>query len=84
MDFRRVIDAILLDNMSPANISKTIKAIQKLTLPHSPLIEVSGNITLDTISEYAIEGVDIISAGILTHSVPALDISLELKPLKKK
>jgi nicotinate-nucleotide pyrophosphorylase (carboxylating) len=42
--------------------------------------ETSGGINLDTIKAYAETGVDYISVGALTHSAPALDISLDLDP----
>ena len=42
-------------------------------------IELSGGITEDNLADYLIDGVDVISAGALTHSVKALDISLEIK-----
>jgi nicotinate-nucleotide pyrophosphorylase (carboxylating) len=43
------------------------------------LVEASGGITLETIREVAATGVDLISSGSLTHSVRALDISLEIR-----
>lgn len=74
-------DALLLDNMAPSEVSKTVKALRKLNLPRPPLIEVSGNITLDNIALYAATGVDVISAGVLTHSVQALDLSMDIIPV---
>jgi nicotinate-nucleotide pyrophosphorylase (carboxylating) len=44
-------------------------------------LEASGGVTLETVGEIARTGVDFISVGALTHSAPALDISLELEPL---
>ena len=44
-------------------------------------LEASGGITLDTVREVAETGVDYISVGALTHSAPALDVSLLLEPL---
>ena len=44
-----------------------------------PEIEVSGGITLDTVRSYAATGVDYISVGALTHSAPALNLSLEIE-----
>ncbi len=73
-------DAILLDNMTPSLVSKAVKAIKKLRLEKPPILEVSGNITLDTVADYAATGIDIISAGVLTHSVKALDLSVDLVP----
>jgi nicotinate-nucleotide pyrophosphorylase (carboxylating) len=43
------------------------------------LIEASGGITLDNVRQVAESGVDLISVGALTHSVKALDLSLELE-----
>jgi nicotinate-nucleotide pyrophosphorylase (carboxylating) len=66
-------DVILLDNM---NLSKVRQAVGLIS-GRCPT-EVSGGITLDTVRELAEAGVDFISVGALTHSVTALDISLEL------
>ncbi len=44
-----------------------------------PEIEVSGGIGLDNVRAYAEIGVDYISVGALTHSAPALDLSLEIE-----
>ncbi len=74
-------DIILLDNM-PLNRLKGslvfIKAARAaLSLP-TPLVEVSGGVTLKKARLYARLGVDRISVGALTHSAPALDLSLEV------
>lgn len=71
-------DIILLDNMSMATLKKAITYIRQ-TSPHT-LIEISGRVTLKNIKQYAKLGVDRISIGALTHSAPALDISLEIEP----
>ena len=42
------------------------------------LLEASGGVTLESVAEVAATGVDLISVGALTHSAPALDISLDL------
>jgi nicotinate-nucleotide pyrophosphorylase (carboxylating) len=44
-------------------------------------LEASGGITLETVRAHAVEGLDFISVGALTHSAPALDLSLILEPL---
>jgi nicotinate-nucleotide pyrophosphorylase (carboxylating) len=69
-------DVIMLDNMSPAAIRKAIKVI-RAAMPR-PLIEISGGINLKTVRKYAISGADYISIGAITHSAPALDISLDI------
>ena len=67
-------DIVMLDNMSLEDMRKAVRAIRG----HA-LIEASGGITLDNIRAVAETGVDLISIGALTHSVRALDISLELE-----
>ena len=68
------IDRILLDNMS----HEMMRAAVELTAGKIPL-EASGNVNLDTVAAIAATGVDFISVGALTHSVKALDISLDLR-----
>jgi nicotinate-nucleotide pyrophosphorylase (carboxylating) len=69
-------DIILLDNMKPAEVKRAVSIRNR----HGsiPFIEVSGNITIDNIEEYAGCKPDMISVGSITHSVRALDLSLEL------
>ena len=66
-------DIILLDNMS---IDMIREAVEKVA--GRALIEASGGVTMDTVRGIAETGVDFISIGALTHSAPALDISLEV------
>ena len=68
-------DIIMLDNMSPEEMRRVVSLI-----PDGVTTEASGGITLDNVREVAETGVDFISVGALTHSVKALDISLELAP----
>ena len=70
------IDVILLDNMTPAQIREAI-ALGKDKVK----FEASGGVTLKNIRQIAATGVDYISIGALTHSVRAIDFSLELTPL---
>ena len=69
-------DIIMLDNMSIDDIKKCMKLRNKIG--KYPLIEVSGNITLENIKEYSATGVERISIGSLTHSVNSIDLSLEV------
>ena len=71
-------DILLLDNMPPAEIKKTLSLIQEAALRKGLLIEVSGGINEENIPDYALDGVDVISIGALTHSVRNLDVSLEI------
>lgn len=72
------VDIIMLDNFSPIEIKKTIEILKKENLRDKVLLEASGCITLDNVEKFASTGVDIISIGMLTHSVKALDMSLEI------
>lgn len=73
-------DIIMLDNMKPADMKKAVDII-KAQAPHI-IIEASGNVTLETIKDIALSGVDVISVGRLTYSVQAIDISLDLNEKK--
>jgi nicotinate-nucleotide pyrophosphorylase (carboxylating) len=68
---------VLLDNMAPELLSRAVA----LTAGRAEL-EASGGITLDNVRAVAQTGVDYISVGALTHSAPALDVSLLLEPLE--
>lgn len=77
------VDAILLDNMTPEQVSSIVKSVRQLELTPTPILEVSGNISPENISKYANTGVDVISMGWLTHSVPALDLSIDIIPTNR-
>jgi len=70
-------DVILLDNMTPEGIASAVRRVAGRAR-----IEVSGRVTPTTISAVAVAGVDLISLGWLTHSAPALDVSLELDAIE--
>jgi nicotinate-nucleotide pyrophosphorylase (carboxylating) len=67
---------LLLDNMSPALLREIVARVGGRAA-----LEASGGVTLETIREVADTGVHFISVGALTHSAPALDLSLLLEPL---
>ena len=73
-------DIIMLDNMNVDKIKKSLKLIKgfKGSGKYRPETEVSGGVTLSTVRKFAQTGVDRISVGALTHSAPALDLSLEI------
>jgi len=71
-------DIIMLDNMAPNEVKRVIDELKSRGLRKQVLIEVSGGVNLDNVQTYASTGVDIISVGMLTHSAPALDMSLEV------
>ncbi|BCV22194.1 carboxylating nicotinate-nucleotide diphosphorylase [Moorella sp. Hama-1] len=66
-------DIIMLDNMEPEEMRRAVELVGGRAL-----VEASGGITLDRVADVAATGVDYISVGALTHSVTALDLSLEL------
>ena len=66
-------DVILLDNMAPQLIREAVALIGG-----AAVIEVSGGVRFDTLRDYALPGVNVISIGALTHSAPAADLSLTL------
>lgn len=65
-------DIVLLDNMDTATVEEAVRRTRGRAL-----LEASGGITLERITELARAGVDAISVGALTHSVPAADIGLD-------
>jgi nicotinate-nucleotide pyrophosphorylase (carboxylating) len=72
-------DAILLDNMSPAEVAAAVRRTQELCGDgRRPLLEASGGISLETVGAYSAAGVDLISIGRLTNSVSVLDIGLDV------
>lgn len=70
-------DIIMLDNMTLPEIESAVSLIRK-TAPTIP-IEVSGGVNLQNVSRIAQCGVDMIAIGAITHSAPAVDISLEIR-----
>lgn len=75
-------EIILLDNMSLTEIKQSVELIRKGA--SGVKIEVSGGVRLENVAAIAGCGVDMISVGALTHSAPAVDISLEIKPHSEK
>ena len=66
-------DVVMLDNMPVHEMKEAVTLVKGRVL-----IEASGNVTLENIKNIAETGVDFISAGALTHSAPAADISLKI------
>jgi nicotinate-nucleotide pyrophosphorylase (carboxylating) len=71
-------DILLLDNMTTDEISRVVSLLKKEEKMTGLIIEVSGGITLENVSGYAIPGVDVISMGSLTHSVVNFDVGLDI------
>ena len=78
-------DVVLLDNMAPEVMAPLCIRLRELSESHPPggggrlQLEASGGITAETLKDVATCGVDRISMGALTHSAPALDLSLDLE-----
>jgi len=71
-------EAILLDNMAVSDVKTAVERCSRVER-RIPL-EASGGITLENVRAYAETGVDFISVGALTHSAPAVDLSLRIAP----
>jgi nicotinate-nucleotide pyrophosphorylase (carboxylating) len=69
-------ESLLLDNMTPEQVRKAVTLVRErgLSIP----IEASGGMNLETVRKYALAGVDYISVGALTHSAPAVDLSMKI------
>jgi nicotinate-nucleotide pyrophosphorylase (carboxylating) len=74
-------DRILLDNMPVEAVRRAVKLVRRQA--PDVAVEASGGVTLETVGELAKAGVDYISVGALTHSAPALDMSLRLRTVTR-
>lgn len=72
-------EVILLDNMKPTEVRAAVTVIAGRAI-----VEISGGVKYDTLRDYALPGVDVISIGALTHSAIAADLSLDLQPARKR
>jgi nicotinate-nucleotide pyrophosphorylase (carboxylating) len=69
------IDIVMLDNWPLGRLKRGVAAVRGL--PARPAVEVSGNVRLENVRRMAVCGPDFISVGLVTHSSPSLDISLD-------
>ena len=89
---RPEVDRILIDNQAPAIVKRCVEEVDRWYAANPPdhprvrngarrwpEVEVSGGLNLKNIRVYAETGVDYLSVGALTHSAPALDLSLEIE-----
>ena len=67
------VDRVLLDNMTSEQVREAVARLEGVVE-----VEVSGGVTLETVSAYAESGADFVSVGALTHSVPVFDIGLDM------
>lgn len=68
------VDVVLLDNMSPEQLREAVRRVDGRAIT-----EASGRINASTVQAVAATGVDVISAGWLTHSAPILDLGLDVR-----
>jgi nicotinate-nucleotide pyrophosphorylase (carboxylating) len=71
-------DIILLDNMTPKEVERSVAMLKAKNLRERVLVEASGGIRKENLASYAKTGVDVISVGAITHSAPAIDVSMEI------
>jgi nicotinate-nucleotide pyrophosphorylase (carboxylating) len=69
------IDIVMLDNWPLNRLKRAVRIVRGLS--SKPLVEVSGNVRLENVRRIALCGPDFISIGLLTHSSPSVDISLD-------
>jgi nicotinate-nucleotide pyrophosphorylase (carboxylating) len=73
-------DVVLLDNFTPTETRRAVEQVRASDPAGKIRLESSGGITLRNARQFAEAGVDWISVGALTHSAPAVDLSLEIEP----
>lgn len=71
-------EVLMLDGFDLGEVREAVKHVRTLEPPR-PLLEATGGMTLETVGAYAAAGVQRISVGALTHSAPALDLSLRVR-----
>jgi nicotinate-nucleotide pyrophosphorylase (carboxylating) len=73
------IDVVLLDNMDCPKMTQAVEQRDRAGKKGKIDLEASGGVTLETVRSIATTGVDRIAVGAITHSVPAMDIGLEVE-----
>jgi nicotinate-nucleotide pyrophosphorylase (carboxylating) len=73
------VDIIMFDNMPPPEIKKGVELLKREGIRDRVLLEASGNITVETLKDYAESGVDVVSMGSLTRNARWIDLSLEIE-----
>ena len=77
-------DIVLLDNMTPREVRRSLSLLQAKSIRKRVLVEASGGITRENIASYAKTGVDVVSVGAITHSARAIDMSMEVHASKRR
>jgi nicotinate-nucleotide pyrophosphorylase (carboxylating) len=76
-------DLVMLDNFTPDAARDAVAVVRSGSRPDT-LVEVSGGVTLDAVSAYAAVGADLLSTSVITQSVPALDLGLDLDSVEPR
>ena len=77
-------DIILLDNMTQREVERSLAMLKTENLRDGVLLEASGGIRKENLASYVRTGVDVISVGAITHSAPAIDLSMEIHSSRKR
>ena len=72
------VDVVMLDGFDLGDVRQAVKHVRALPPPR-PLLEATGGLTLEDIGAWAASGVQRLSVGALTHSAPALDLSMRVR-----
>jgi nicotinate-nucleotide pyrophosphorylase (carboxylating) len=72
-------DVVMLDGFDLGDVRRAVRLVRASGEPR-PLVEATGGITLENVAAFAAAGVDRVSVGALTHSAPALDLSMRFLP----
>ncbi len=71
---------VMLDNMGPAGVARAHRLLRRAGLRSRVVLEASGGVTRRNLAAHARAGADVVSMGALTHSVRAVDMSLDVLP----
>ena len=77
-------DIVMLDNMTPKEVERSVAMLKTENLRDQVLLEASGGIRKENLPSYVRAGVDVISVGAITHSAPAVDLSMEIHSSRKR
>ena len=77
-------DIILLDNMRTDQIEEAVSLLRKKNLRERIILEASGGIRKDNLVDYLRTDVDVVSLGAVTHSAKSINMSMSIKPVKRR
>ena len=77
-------DIILLDNMTPKEVERSVTMLRTENLRDQVLLEASGGMRKENLASYVRTGLDVISVGAITHSAPAIDLNMAIHLSRKR